>query len=626
MKVSVKIALVASIIITLFFAVSALIQYQSTKNTLYQKAEQSTQETLATLAHQISNWLNSKILLVDITAQTINANYSNKAIDDALGVPILEDEFEIMFGGLAVDGKLITNDPNWVSDSWDARIRPWYDVAMKHSSAALTSPYNDASSGELLLSVVAKITDKGETKGAFGGDLSLTRISNALNTLSFNGAGYAFLFDSNNNIISHPNNEFANKSLSELFNGQTPKLVAQLQPMETAEGDVLTSFVQVENLSGVNWSIGVVLDKQKILAAAGKQGWYAFIITVLSVVSCSVILYFVTVRVLKPLYELHASLIDINSGDGDLTKRLSVNSRDEFGEVSADFNAFIKHLQMLISGVKETSMEILKDTNTTASTAAKSLERLEQQLGELDQLATAMHQMAGTAQEVAQHAQNTALNASQADVAAEHGVSVVGQTTAAIDMLSGEMDSAVDKVNELATYSNNIATILNVITGISEQTNLLALNAAIEAARAGEAGRGFAVVADEVRALASRTQQSTEEIQTMINQLQSGVVNAEQTIVQGKNRVDETKLLASQADSALGEIRESIHQISAMTIQIATAAEQQSSTTEEINRNTTNIRDISQEVADYAQEQSGLCTTMVSLTDQQDKNLQEFKV
>lgn len=626
MKVSVKIALVASIVIALFFTASALVQYQSTKSTLFEKAQQSTQETTTTLAVQISNWLNSKILLIDMTAQTIDADFSPASIDKAFGVPILKDEFEIMFGGLATDGQKITNDPSWNPVNWDARKRPWYDLAMRHSSAVLTSPYHDATTGELLVSVVAKFMEQGQARGAFGGDLSLTRISEALNTLNFNGAGYAFLFDENNNIISHPNNDYASKSLKDLFNGETPVLQPKLQEAHSEGMDVLVSFVEVENLSGVNWSIGVVLERKIVLAAAAKQGWYSFIITILSVLSCSFILYLMTVRVLKPLNKLHSSLVDINSGDGDLTKRLAVTSRDEFGDVSTDFNSFVAHLQTLIQSVKSTSNEILQDTNATASNANNSLERLEQQLSELDQLATAMHEMAATAQEVAKHAQNTASNASEVDMAAKEGADIVGKTTSAIDKLSGDMDSAVEKVNELATYSNNIATILNVITGISEQTNLLALNAAIEAARAGEAGRGFAVVADEVRALASRTQESTEEIQTMINQLQTGVVNAEQTIVQGKNMVDETKLLANQADQSLSDIRQSISQISSMTIQIATAAEEQSSTSEEINRNTTNIRDLSQQVADYAQEQSGLCATMVSLTDQQDENLQQFKV
>ncbi|MEH6445228.1 MAG: methyl-accepting chemotaxis protein [Oceanospirillaceae bacterium] len=626
MKVSVKVALVASIVITVVFAVFSIIEQQAMKKALYDKSQQSVVETSGVLANQISNWLNGKLKIIDLTAESINADFSDAAIQKAFDMPTLANEFDLIFGGLASDGKRITNDSSWNPTGWDARSRPWYNVAVQNNRATLTAPYNDAASGELLISVVATIRDQNTMKGAFGGDLSLETISDALNTLNFNGAGYAFLVDENNNIISHPKGDYATKSLSALFDGVTPILKPQLHEAQSEGKAVFTSFSKVARLPGANWSIGVVLNQKVVLAEATQQAWNALFITIISVLVCSIILYFAVVRLLLPLNELHGSLIDVNSGDGDLTKRLTVMSRDEFGEVSQDFNAFIGHLQSLIKSVKVTSLDIRKDTTQTATKSEMSLTQLEQQLTELEHLASAMHEMTATAQEVAQHAQSAAMNANQVDKAAEHGSDVVMQTTVAIEKLSQDMDDAVDRVNELAQYSKDIESITNVITSISAQTNLLALNAAIEAARAGEAGRGFAVVADEVRALASRTQQSTDEIQTMISQLQNGVVNAEKTIMQGKNMVGETKELADEANTSLLQIRESIHQITEMTIHIATAAEEQSSTSEEINRNTTNIRDISQKVAQGAKEQAVLCSNMMDLADLQDKNLNEFKV
>ncbi len=626
MKASVKVAIVGSIVITIVFTIFSIVQTQAMKSALYDKSQQSVIETSGVLANQISNWLNGKLKLIDLTAESIDADFNSDNIQKAFDMPSLGKEFDLIFGGLATDGKRITNDQSWNPTGWDARQRPWYDVAMQSNSATLTAPYNDAASGELLVSIVAKISDNAALRGAFGGDLSLKTISDALNTLNFNGAGYAFLVDHENNIISHPKEKYTNQPLNALFDGAAPVLKPQLNEATSEGVPVFTSFTKVQNLPGARWSIGIVLNQEMVLAEATKQGWNALIITILSVFACSFILYLAVVKLLRPLNELHVSLTDINSGDGDLTKRLAVTSRDEFGEVSNDFNSFISHLQSLITSVKVTSLDIRSDTEQTANKSETSLAHLEKQLSELEHLASAMHEMSATAQEVAQHAQDTAMNANQVDKAAEQGSNVVIQTTVAIEKLSVDMDSAVERVNELAQYSKDIESITNVITGISEQTNLLALNAAIEAARAGEAGRGFAVVADEVRALASRTQQSTEEIQVMISQLQKGVVNAEKTIVQGQSMVGETKALANEANDALLDIRTSIHHISEMTIHIATAAEEQSSTSEEINRNTTNIRDISQQVAQNAKEQSSLCSKMVDLTDLQDKNLNEFKV
>ncbi|RDE19500.1 methyl-accepting chemotaxis protein [Motiliproteus coralliicola] len=626
MQVTQKVALVASTIVALAFTLFSWLQYHSVQQALYEKTENSVAESSVVLSHQITNWLNGKLSLIDMMAESIDANFSGDRIQRVFDTPMLKDEFILIFGGLDTDGARITNDPSWNPTNWDARKRPWYPYARSNKQAVLTDPYPDAASGEILISAVANFTDNGKFMGAFGGDLSLKTVSDAVNTLNFNGTGYAFLLNANGGIISHPDETLNGKQLNELFSGQQPQLNGTLQELEINGSKVLTAYKSLDNLHGSQWLIGVVLEKDKVMAAANAFGTRAIIGTVISVLVCILVLYFTMGHLLKPLTGLRLSLQEINKGEGDLTRRLDVSSKDEFGLLSGDFNQFIEHLQRLITETKEVSQEIRSNTDQTTESANSAAGLLQQQLQELDQLATAMNEMASTAQDVASNAQLAADSAKAADGAAEQGVSVVSRTTESIQKLSTDMNEAVSTISELANYSNNIESILTVITGIAEQTNLLALNAAIEAARAGEQGRGFAVVADEVRALASRTQESTEEIQKMIEQLQNGVRKAEHTINESRQMASDTNEVAAEANLALTEIREGIRQINDMTIHIATAAEEQSATSEEINRNTTNIRDICQNVSHSAEQQSNLCGTMMELTRSQDRTLNQFKV
>ncbi|WP_411567257.1 methyl-accepting chemotaxis protein [Pseudomonas sp. KU43P] len=248
------------------------------------------------------------------------------------------------------------------------------------------------------------------------------------------------------------------------------------------------------------------------------------------------------------------------------------------------------------------------------------------QLQELDQLATAMAEMAATAEDVARNAQAAAEAALVATEQTTGGVALVSRSTGAIKRLANEMNDTGQAINELSALSQRIESIVAVITSIADQTNLLALNAAIEAARAGESGRGFAVVADEVRSLASRTQQSTQEIREMIEQLQSGVKHAQGRMQQSRETASRTAEDAVAANQTLDRIREAIQRINDMNLQIAAAAEQQSVTSEEINRNTTTIRDISLAVSGSADKQVAQCSVMVEHVGQQDRLLSRFKI
>jgi methyl-accepting chemotaxis protein len=626
MKIAHKVGLAAATVLFLTTSLLSLVQVSQVRTSLNEQTESSIKDSSGAMARQIENWLNGKLQLIDMMAQSIDGQFSAEQIQRVFDQPILKQQFLLIFGGLDTDGERITNDPTWNPTGWDARQRPWYPVAKSANQAMLTEPYADAASGEILISAVAKLSDRGQFKGAFGGDISLKTISDTINTLNFNGAGYAFLLSRNGNIISHPNTELNGKSLGELFDGQTPALKQELSAISGNDENLLVSFTPLSNLKGMDWYIGVVLDESKVLAEANALSWRAATGTLIGVALSLLLLGALMAKLLRPLSQLQNSLRDINSGEGDLTRRLPAEGNDEIAAVEREFNGFLQNLQGLIGDVMGSSRQVRESTSLTSIEADQASGRLQEQLQELDQLATAMQEMASTAEEVARNAQAAAQAAIAANDETESGVAVVSQSTAAIKRLADEMNDTSQSINELAKLSHNIESILSVITSIADQTNLLALNAAIEAARAGESGRGFAVVADEVRSLASRTQQSTQEIRQMIDQLQSGVKQAEARMQQSRDTASQTAEDASAANAMLGRIREAITRINDMNLQIATAAEEQSATTEEINRNTTNIRDISHEVANGAEQQVRQCAVMVDQVGQQDRLLGRFKV
>lgn len=627
MKIRYKVSLAAACVLCVTTSLLSLAQVSQVRTLLRDQVQASIVETSTAVARQIENWLNGKLHLMDLAAQAIDSQYSPQTTQRIVDSPLLKDEFKLVFGALDADGKPIKNTSSWnPKPDYDARTRPWYASGKGAAQAVLTDPYKDSTSGEILISAVARISDAGRPLGVFGGDIRLTQVAEAINTLDFGGAGYAFLLNKNGKIISHPDAALNDQPYSALFGGTAPALEGRLQGIDSAGKALLVSFVPLTGLKGMDWYIGVVLDQDIVMAAAHTLTWRAVIGTALGVLLSLLVLGVLVRRLLWPMDRLKQSLEDINRGEGDLTRELQVAGNDEVALVSREFNHLLANLKTLIGEVKGRSQQVRESSTATSSAADQSASRVQLQLQELDQLATAMAEMAATAEDVARNAQAAAEAALVATEQTHGGVALVSRSTGAIKRLADEMNDTGHAINELSMLSQRIESIVAVITSIADQTNLLALNAAIEAARAGESGRGFAVVADEVRSLASRTQQSTQEIREMIDQLQSGVKHAQGRMQQSRESAGKTAEDAHAANQTLERIREAIQRINDMTLQIAAAAEQQSVTSEEINRNTTTIRDISLAVSGSADQQVLQCSQMVEQVGQQDRLLSRFKI
>jgi len=330
--------------------------------------------------------------------------------------------------------------------------------------------------------------------------------------------------------------------------------------------------------------------------------------------------------VVKPIRFLTTRLDDISSGEADLTVRLDADRRDELGHLAQAFNKFVARIQSLIGEVGGATSQVAAAAEQLSAVANDANRSSKRQHSETSQVATAITQMTATVQEVAQHAEQAADAANNADNNADEGREVVVQTIQRINQLADSVERSGDVIQRLEEDSRNIGTVLDVIRNIAEQTNLLALNAAIEAARAGDQGRGFSVVADEVRTLAGRTQQSTQEIQEIIEKLQNASNEAVKVMEEGRSEAQATVAQASQTREILDSIIGSISTISGMNQQIATAAEEQSSVASEIDRNINNISSLGEQTAESADQTSLSGEELTRLAAQLQQMVSSFRV
>jgi methyl-accepting chemotaxis protein len=327
-----------------------------------------------------------------------------------------------------------------------------------------------------------------------------------------------------------------------------------------------------------------------------------------------------------PLHRVIGAIDDLAGGEGDLTFRLKVESRDELGRLAGSLNQFLEKLHDLIGHVALTSSEVREASDRLLQLNGQTQEMVTNQHMSTDMVATAVNEMSATVQEVAKSASTAAHAANQADTDARQGSGRVNSTTIAIRELAQDVEQATGVIHTLKSEAEGVGSVLDVIRGIAEQTNLLALNAAIEAARAGEQGRGFAVVADEVRTLASRTQQSTTEIQEMIERLQGGAQDAVAVMDAGREKFQKSVELAESAGQSLNEITQAVAAIRDMNAQIASAAEEQSTVTEDINRNVTEISASSDHTSQVSAEAARASSILSEHAQVLDRIVQNFKI
>ena len=450
----------------------------------------------------------------------------------------------------------------------------------------------------------------------------LAQLQKTIGDISFGETGYVYAIDAaagttQGNLVIHPSLEGEN--LLEIRDASGVEQFRQLlandsgilhYPWPRAEGAIGDKIVAYAAVKGWNWVVAGGSFSEEFLRASVKMRNELVVVSVISAVTLVLLVFLLLRNQLEPLRIIGRLMQRMGGGDlavnDDLAAlRQDPTSRNEIHQLARETEKMSTSLRALIANVDKSARMLSGDANRLVQIAAATRDGVSLQRTETDQVATAINELAATVQEVARSAASAADETKLVDEKAAKGGKVVNNVIESIDGLAAEVEQTAQVIHTLERESENIGAVLDVIRGIAEQTNLLALNAAIEAARAGEQGRGFAVVADEVRNLAKKTQDSTTEINDMIQRLQSSTQGAVSAMESGRNKASASVALAGEAGQTLRDIAASTSTITDVTVQIAGAAEEQNTVVDEVNRNVMNIRDVAVNNAESSRELGG---------------------
>ncbi|SDJ52060.1 methyl-accepting chemotaxis sensory transducer with Cache sensor [Ferrimonas sediminum] len=525
----------------------------------------------------------------------------------------------------------------------------WYTCAINSRKACVLDPYlDDVGTTELLMtSVTLPLLDEGQVIGMLGLDISLASLQPMIERVDgqfMEGAGEVALFSQAGLLVAHDQGRTRLGSpIQALSLGTQTGIGAWLKSptklIEWSRDNTRLQATMPISFRGVDepWGLVASVPAERVLASAleldaavAQQNATAtreeLIAAAVIAVIALVLVWGASHYLVNPIWKVTRRLQSIASGEWDLTQRLTLETGDEIGILADRFNQFLEKLQTTVQLIDESVHNGQATSARASEIAVRTSGSSQQQFLAVEQVATALEQMTATASSVSENAAQAATAADEAKGAAVEGRQVATQTGAAVQSLVGDVSAAMPMVEKLAQDSENIESILAVIQGIAEQTNLLALNAAIEAARAGEQGRGFAVVASEVRGLAERTQNSIGEIRALIEVLQSGSRSVVSAISSGNDKARDTLSQVNEMNSALAVIVDHIQHITENGAEIANLAAEQSSVANEISLNVTNIREASRSITEEAESSAALSEELQQLSEQQRGIVTQFKV
>ncbi|MFV0447001.1 MAG: methyl-accepting chemotaxis protein [Vibrio sp.] len=588
-----KLAISASIAIVLGSVLVELLSYNASLNRLDIEIEQRLQSSTTSYNQYVNDWLLSKQRALTALSDAVKSD----AIITHLKQVRDSADFDNVFIAYPDGSQQNANNVTLAANNNDPRVWGWYKNAKANpASVYMDNPTVASATGANVVSLGKALNLRGQ-QVILGADVEITDIIKNIQQVILPGDGYMFIANESGNIFTHSDTKLLNKSVAELG-----LHYADIQRAVSSQTDLIVDIhgekyvLYARKIGNTRLTTVTILNYDSLIAPLYNAILEQLLVTGIVVVLCTVLFNLLCNVLFRPLNNVSNALEQIAGGSGDLTQRIVVENSDEVGRLANNFNTFVDSLHALIGHIRHQSLQLSEQSDQGAHRANLSATELNQQQQEVVMVATAVTEMASATKEIASHAEHTAQAAQDSANSTNHGHTLVIHTKSSINKLAESVEEAGAVISALNQHALEISTVLATIQGIAEQTNLLALNAAIEAARAGEQGRGFAVVADEVRILSQRTHTSTEEIKATIDTLQETTKKAVTLMASSSTLAANSVEDVDKASLALEEINAAVALISDMATQIATAAEEQTHVTSEITQNVTAIKDVTDQL------------------------------
>ena len=632
-----KLTLIFSVLSALMLLVSSMAGYMFTKEQVLTGIQAEMTASVNAHVNKLDGWLIGKAKMLEITAGTLQSSFG----DNEITVPMLagyktvdkeiSDAYFASVAGQLVDGS------GWTAPAgYDPRTRSWYKSGMEQGKLAFGAPYLDGATKQMVVPVVMPYKGStGQLRGIMAQDIQLQTLVDNVQSINLKGQGYAYLFDAKGFMLAHPDKEIVSKNVFEEAN--LKDMSASIKEMISKEQGFTkynrkndeAMLVVYQKVPSTGWIMAITVPEKVVFKPLANLQWLLALVAIIAVIIVVAVTFVMAKRITRPI-EVLATQVD-RVADGDLTVQAQVDGQDEIAKLATGFNKMVHNLRNLIVHVNTnaelvaasseeltaSAQESAQASNQVAGSVTEIAAGAEKQLAAVGQTSRVVEKMTASIQQVGVGAKQAAAKSLQAAAKAKESGTSIDKAITQMGLIEKTVNTSAEVVANLGERSKEIGQIVDTISGIAGQTNLLALNAAIEAARAGEQGRGFAVVADEVRRLAEQSQEAAKKIAALISEIQGDTDKAVSAMDNGTREVNRGTEVINVAGSAFREIEELVVQVSKQITEISTAMQQMDTGSQQIVSSVKVIDELSKMEAGEAQ-------TVSAATEEQSASMQEI--